>query len=116
LTKRSHLACENFIETIIIRSRCEKSAIACKANRRMRATVLGETHYELGREMRRIGRASTIPAHEQFVSGAQTLLDQIGRLCELRVKIGKRLQSLGCGGNRFVELLDIRHGFGACLE
>jgi hypothetical protein len=82
----------------------------------MRATVLGETHYELGREMRRISRTSTIPAHEQFVSGPQTLLDQIGGLFELRVKIGKRLQSLGCGGNRFVELLNIRHGFGACLE
>jgi hypothetical protein len=34
--------------------------------------------------MRRIGRTSTIPAHEQFVSGPQTLLDQIGGLCDLR--------------------------------
>src|SRR6266581_2534505 len=103
-------------KAIVFNLRTFASSIARKTNRRMRATVLGETHYELGREMRRIGRTSTIPAHEQFVSGPQTLLDQIGGLCDLRVKIGKRLQSLGCGGNRFVELLNIRHGFGACLE
>jgi hypothetical protein len=61
----------------------------------MRRAVLGKTHYELGRKMCRISRAPTIPANEQFVPGAQTLLDQIGGLCDLEFKCLQRLKRPG---------------------
>ena len=77
-TKGRYLACENFIKTIIVARGSEQSAIACEANRRIRATVPGEAHHELSRKMCRVSRAAAISAHQQFISGTQTLLDQIG--------------------------------------
>jgi hypothetical protein len=50
--------------------------------------------------MCRISRAPTIPANEQFVPGAQTLLDQIGGLLDLRVKCLQRLKRPGRIVNR----------------
>jgi len=109
LAERRNLACENFIEAVIVCGRSEKSAIAREANRRLRPAVLRETHYELGRKMRGISRAPAISANEQFVSRAQTFFDQIGGLSNLRIKIGKRLQRLGCACNRVAKLGEKRH-------
>jgi len=63
-----------------------------------------------------VSRAAAVPAHQQFVSRTQTLIDQICCLSNLRIKIDKRLQSLCCGGNRFMELRKMRHGVGARLR
>ena len=60
-----------------------------------------------------VSRAAAVPAHQQFVSRTQALIDQICCLSNLRIKIDKRLQSLRCGGNRFLELKKMRHGVGA---
>jgi len=57
-----------------------------------------------------VSRAAAVPAYEQFVSRRQTLIDQICCLSNLRIKIDKRLQSLRCGGNRFMQLREMRHG------
>jgi hypothetical protein len=63
--------------------------------------------------MRSISRTSAIPAYQQFVSRTQTSIDQICCASNLRIKGDERLQSLHCGGNRFMELQKIRHGVGA---
>jgi hypothetical protein len=44
--------------------------------------------------MRRIGRAATISANEQLVPRAQTFLDQVRSLRDLRIQIQKRLERL----------------------
>jgi hypothetical protein len=63
--------------------------------------------------MRGISRTSAIPAYQQLVSCTQALIDQICCLSKLRIKGDERLQSLDCGGNRFMELQKIRHSVGA---
>jgi hypothetical protein len=49
--------------------------------------------------MGRVRSAPAIAANEQFVSRAQTLLDQIRGLADLRIKIAKRLQRFSGRGN-----------------
>ena len=86
-TECRHLTRKNFIEAIVVPSGGENSAIARETNRRKRASILGKTHHKLRRKMRCIGRASAVPANQQFVSCAQTLIDQICCLSNLRIKI-----------------------------
>ncbi len=64
LTKCRYLACENFIEAVIVCGRSEKPAIARETNRRLRPAIPGETHYELSRKMGRVSRAPTIPTND----------------------------------------------------
>jgi hypothetical protein len=45
--KGRYLACENFIETIIVAGGSENAPVAGETNRRVRATVPGETHHKL---------------------------------------------------------------------
>src|SRR4030095_2724171 len=78
-----HLASENFVEAIIIARGSEKSAISVKTNGRVRGSVFHKTYHKLCCEMRRIGRAASIAANEQFVSAAQTFFDQIRSLLYL---------------------------------
>jgi hypothetical protein len=44
--------------------------------------------------MRRIGCAAAVPANEQFVSRAQTLLNQVCGRRYLQVEVEKRLERL----------------------
>jgi hypothetical protein len=85
-----------------------------ETNRRKRRSIVGKTHDQLRREMGCVS-AAAVPAHQQFVSRTQTLIDQICCLSNLRINVDKRLQSLRCGGNRFMELKKMRHGVGARL-
>lgn len=67
-----------------------------QTNRGICSAIFGEAHDQLGCEMRGVSRAASIPADEQFVSRAQTLLDQICRLCDFCIEIDKRLQCFFC--------------------
>jgi hypothetical protein len=77
LSKRCHLTRKNFIEPVIIRCGSQNSAIACETNRRKRAPIVSKTYDQLRREMGCVSRAAAVPAHQQFVSRTQTLLNQI---------------------------------------
>jgi hypothetical protein len=111
--KRRHLTRENFVEAIVVPSGSEYSAITRETNRRKRPSIFGKPYYKFRRKMRSISRTSTIPAYQQLVSCTQALIDQICCLSKLRIKDDERLQSLHCGGNRFMELQKIRHGVDA---
>ena len=79
-TERRHLTRKDFIETIIVPSGGENSAIARETNRRKRTSIFSKTHDKLRRKMGCISRAAAVPAHQQFVACAQTLIDHIGIL------------------------------------
>ena len=99
-TKGGHLACENFVESIIIARGSQQRAVARETNRRIRSAIFAEAYDKLGCEMRGVSRATPIAADEQFVSRAQTLLDQICRLCDLCIKIDERSQRFLCRRDR----------------
>ena len=91
-TERRHLTRKNFIEAIIIPCGGENSAIARETNRRKRRSIVGKTHDKLRRKMGCIGRAAAVPAHQQFVSCAQTLIDQICCPSDFPLKVLQRFQ------------------------
>ena len=99
-TECGHLTRKNLIETIVVPSGGENSAIARETNRRKRASILGKTHHKFRRKMRCISRAAAVSANEQFVSCAQTLIDHIGSLRHLWFEAGKCANSLRCRFNR----------------
>src|SRR4029453_3340507 len=102
-TKRRDLAGKDFIETVIITRGGEKSPIVSQTNCRIPPGIFREAPNQLRCEMSGVSRAASIPADEQFVSRAQTLLDQIRSLRDLRVKIDERFQRLDRVVYRLVE-------------
>jgi hypothetical protein len=55
--------------------------------------------------VRGVSRAAAIAANKQLISSAQAMLDQIGSLCHLCVKIREGLQRFYRGSNRVLENL-----------
>src|SRR5439155_7132250 len=78
-TKRRNLAREDFVETVIVPRRGEKSTVARETDRRIGGTIFGETDDQLRREMSSVGGAAAVAANEQFASLRYAIGNKIRR-------------------------------------